>query len=401
LKPDRVLPEDLVNLIIAADNIRRDSLGVPHSNYSHSRRIWIEPPFNILGKAFGQLQRALPWIWRKRVDPWMCQKMGGHAAEDNPRLSGIVAQTVKLTREVQRVTGQWPGVMILMSHPDTEGPLQWLRFELIRQGLVIAEALTEASDIGRIYKPHAQCFLAIDPFALDTVSIPVGAFYAAWMHSVYFAWDRQPSTQSWLQRRWLLRDSGYQHMAWRLLRRLRAHIPIVMAFSGGLPPNARLLYTAREFIQQLKVTRWPYPKRTAEKKLMEIVMQPVRGVLPAKEGTLPEETASRVRQLLAELGVSEADINPVFDRFKEEWKLAVPRRDRLLKILLNRLACKGKPLLLVAISHRDRPPHAHIAEPWALYNDPAGIVQCARGSIERTAPVDPADFARQFSKQFI
>ena len=104
------------------------------------------------------------------------------------------------------------------------------------------------------FRSHPQCFLAIDPYALDSVSLPVSAMYAGLMHSQYLVWDRQSSTQSWLQRNGLLAGTGHQRIAWRFLEALRSD-PVLMVLAGGMPPNARLFYAAREWAGALKDAR--------------------------------------------------------------------------------------------------------------------------------------------------
>jgi hypothetical protein len=398
---DKVLPEQLIDVVIAADSVRRQSIGAPPQRFKPSQRRWVEPFFNMLGLAFGQGMVMLPWALRKPFDIWLCRKMGGHAEEPNPHLAERTAQTVSLAQAIHKKTGQWPAFFILTSHPDTEGPLQWLRFELLAQGLQIADRVVEAQDPHALYRPHAQCFLAIDPYALDTVSTPIGAFYAAWMHRTYLAWDRQASTQSWIQRHFLLRGSGYDRIAWRLLQRLRQNIPVLMALPGGLPQNARLLYGAREFIHHLKLSPWPIPKRAVQKKLMEILSEIVEGTLPILQGELPKKSIERIQALLQELGLEARQANDLLQKFTEEFRSPIPDRVRLMNVLARRLLLKNKPLILLAMSHRPDEPHIRVAAPWGLYASGAQqvTVECA-ASTQNYSLRDVSALARDFSKAF-
>jgi hypothetical protein len=291
------------------------------------------------------------------------QPLGGHPPEANPELPDRIKQTVRLAQDLKAKTGQWPALLVLTSHPETEGPLHWLRFELLLKGLQIADALVEAQKPGAWYAPHPKCLLAIDPFALDTVSVPIGAFYGAWMHRIYLAWDRQPSTQSWIQRHLLLRDTGYDRIAWRLLRTLKTDVPVVMVLSGGLPYNARLLYAAREFVQRLSVKRWKVPKRQAQKELMEILMMPEGDVWPADQGDIPPGKRQAVLQAFTRWGLPGDQAEPALAELVEEFKLPVPHRARLFCVLQGRLVKKGKPLLVVRLDHRETPPYVHISAP--------------------------------------
>jgi len=291
--------------------------------------------------------------------------MGAHAAEENPDLPRRAAESVALAKKLKMETGRWPAVLLLTSHGDTAGPFAWLRFEMLRQGLQIAQALTQAEWPGLFFRPAPECLLAIDPYALDTVPAAVGGFYSGWMRRVYLAWDRQPSTQSRIQRHFLLQGTGYDRIAWRLLETLRSGVPVLMVLAGGLPHNARLLYGAREFMQRLRLPRWPYPKRAAEKKMMEILMRPVGGIRPAENGDLPPAAEEALDRLFAELGIGPAERPALLGRFKQEFRLAIPRRERLARVLARRLALKGQPLLLLNIRHRtDASPHVQLGEPW-------------------------------------
>lgn len=394
-----------MDIVIAADARRREVLGLEPVRFRPPQRIWIEPWFNALGRLFGVLTQGIPWRLRSRFYLYLCEKMEGHAPENNPDLPALAQRSVEMAQALKRLTGQWPAFLIATSHPETMGSLAWLRFELLRQGLLIANAVAGAEKPASLYRPHPQCFLAIDPYALDTVSPAVGGFYAGWMHQVYLAWDRQPSTQSWIQRRGLLRGSGYDRIAWRLLRRLRVN-PVLMVLPGGLPHNARMLYAAREFIQKI---RHPprsqagdpgLSKRAAEKRLMEILMEPVDGVRPAEEGELPSQTQRRIRELVETLGVAPESAGGILSEFAQEWKPASPGRARLFNVLIRRLAARGQPLMILPIAHRDAPPHVKIHPPWAVYRTPEGALQAAAGALADSAPLDISSFARRFRRQF-
>jgi hypothetical protein len=332
--------------------------------------------------VFGCFMTLLPWIFRRPLDLWVVEKLGGHPPEKNPQLPTVIQETVALAHELHKKAGHWPAFLILTSHPETTGPLEWLRFELLRQALHVADAVAQARSPKTLFLPRPRCFLAIDPFALDTVSVPAAAFYAAWMHRIYLAWDRQPSTQSWLQRHFFLRGSGYDRIAWRLLHHLKRDVPVIMALGGGLPQNARLFYAAREFIQRMRPLRWRYAKRDAEKKLLDILLKPVGGALPAAKGELPPITQSEIRRLLEEIGLSASETESALREFQEEFRLPVPYRVRLFSVLMNRLVRKGKPLLLLAASHADTPPHIR-------FSRPLGVLQVA----------DSASFAKDFVKK--
>ena len=326
----------------------------------------------------------MPWSLRKPYVQWINRKLGGYVPEENPDLPARVTQTVRLAQELKKRTGEWPALLILTSHPDTEGPFQWLRFELLRQGLQIADAVVEARRPGAWFPAHPKCLLAIDPYALDTVSAPVGGFYGAWMHRIYLAWDRQPRTQSWVQKNILLRRSDYSGIGWKLLRCLKADVPVLMVLSGGLPFNARLLYASKEFVHRLALRQWNMSKREAQKELMEILMKPEGDVWPADRGDISPARLGIIRAALGRWGVSPEQIEPAIQALREEFRLSVPYRERLFRVLHGRITDKGKPLILVGINHSESAPHVQVSEP-----------------LEISAHSDPSALARAFARFFV
>ncbi len=381
-------PEDLLSTVIEADDLRRKARGQPSTRAAVNlgrggvswERLVTEPFFNVLGHLWGFGMMGMPATLRRPFVQWVNIKMGKSAPSLNPELPGRIQETVQLARDLKVKTGQWPACLILTSHPDTEGPSQWLRFELMRQGLQIADAVVEARRPGAWYPDHPQCLLAIDPYALDTISAPVAGFYSSLVHRLFLAWDRQPTTQSWLQKHVLLRGTDYSHIAWRLLRSLRAETPVLMVLAGGLPYNARLLYAAREFVHHLPVKQWRLHRREAHIELMKILMKQEGGLWPPEHGELPAATLQTVAHALERWGLRSEQVPVALEELKEEFKRPVPYRTRLFRVLFNRLVARGKPLLLVTLSHGETAPYVCLSSPVAV----------------TSVPSDPAAFARTF-----
>jgi hypothetical protein len=370
----KATPEALINAVIVADDLRRRARGLESTRAAVAlqtgtpswQRVFVEPFFNVLGALWGQLMYFLPWPLRKRFVQWVNLKLSGHPALEDPKLRERAAETVRLAHLLKTKTGRWPALFVLTSHPDTEGPLEWLRFELVRQGFEIADAYTEARRPKALFRPHPKAFVAIDPFALDTVPAAAAGFYSGWMHRIYMAWDRQPSTQSWIQRHFLLRDTGYEKIVWRLLACLRSDVPVVMVLSGGLPYNARFLYAAREFVQRLSPPRWKVPKRQAQLEILNLLMKPEGNAWPADTGELPASTQQAIRSALERWGIAAEKTGALLQEFAEEFKLPVPYRARLMRVLEARFASRGKPLIVVPVSHGNTPPHVWVEPPMSI-----------------------------------
>jgi hypothetical protein len=397
----RVFPEALVEVLVQADFLQRKAAGVRLSHYPRWRRVWVEPFFNLLGLLFGQGMQLLPWRLRRPLDLWFLRHLSHHAPAPNRELTDRTEQSLALAQRLKSQTDAWPAVLLFAAHPPTVGPLEWLRFEVLRQAMELADSLVEAAKPSRAYRQHPQCLLGIDPYALDTLSMPAAGFYQGWMHRIYLAWDRQSAGQSWLQSHVLLRGTGYARIADRLLRRLKGGIPVLMALGGGLPQNARLLYASREFVKRLRVRRWPYPRTAVAQKLMYLLMEREAGVWPCATGEIPEATLQRVGALLRELGLDAGQIEPALQGFREEFRQPVPYRERLWRFLLRRLVRAGQPLLWIAVAYREEAPFIRISEPWGCVWDSAKGFQWFRGA---TAPAqtlsDIASLAQPFSRLF-
>jgi hypothetical protein len=395
----KILPEDLMQVVIEADRRRHASQGREKFLYPRWKRVWVEPWFNFLGYLMGQALLTLPWPLRWRADEKIVRWMGARPHAEPARLKTARHEIGEMVKRLQKQTGVLPASFIFTSHPLTTGPLEWLRFEVMRQGLQLGNAVVEASGN---YRGAPECFLAIDPFALDTVPTPVAGWYAGFMHRIYLTWDRQSGSQSFLQKHWLLRGTDYTSIVNEVMSRLRRSIPIVMMLPGGLPHNARLFYATREFVHRLPVRRWPLSKRWAQKRWMECIAKPVNGVLPTETGVLPLSVRAELKGLLNEWGFSESDQEHWLDLFVQEFRLDVPYRTRLFRALINRVVARGKPLIWIAITHRDTAPYTQISLPWAAYPTPEGDVRLLRGPSASPEPLaDIEQVSMDFSREFV
>jgi hypothetical protein len=382
----RVTPEDLVNVVVMADDLKRRSMGFQSTRAADwlrqgrpsLNRTFVEPFFNVLGLMFGQGLAWTPRPLRRRAIQWLNVRFGRHAPEENPRLTERIREALDQAKMLQRKTGRWPAVLVLTSHPETTGDLQWLRFEVLRQGLQLADALVEANPRQPFFRSHPKVLLAIDPFALDTVSAAIGGFYAAAMHRLYLAWDRQSSLQPWIQRHILLGDTHYSNIGWRLLETLRNDVPVIMVLAGGLPFNARLLYGVREFVHRMPIRKWNISKRQAQKGLMELLTPPEDGVWPADEGRVPPSRRERVIELWRSWGLEQGFEESCWRSLLEEFQPAVPLRSRFFRVLLERLVAKGKPLMLIPVAHGSTPPHVQVGSPVSLAAMPDDVARFAR-----------------------
>jgi len=391
-------PEALFDRLVFADARRRSARGETPYRLSVAQRLIQEPFFNFIGMLVGWAWRCAPFALRRSMDLWLCQKMGGHAAEYNPSLSGRVAEAIALGERLSRETGKWPAFLFLTAHAPTEGPFQWVRFEVLRQGLIIAFDFSRAGQAAGFRMRNPECLLAVDPYALDSVPVSIGATYAAFIHQVYFAFDRQFSTQSFFQRLFFLRRTGYPWAGWRLLRRMRHGIPVLMALGGGLPVNARILYAAREFIQRLRFPI-PVPKRKAEYDWVRL-LEGQGHEDPAIDGHLAAPLQAALRGQLEQWGFSGEQARTLLDQFMAEFSWPVPYRERLWNVLLRRVAARGRGLVVVSADVAETVPHVSLGQPMGIYRSSSGDILRIRGQEDRSLSGDTREAARTFSREF-
>src|SRR5438477_749841 len=167
----RVTPEDLMDMVVAADVYRTQAL---HGDISPIlppvRRPRLETIFNLIGLILGQLHLLQPWPLRWRADNLVNLTLARRRTAVPADFKAIQDQIRAMTRRLHHETGQWPAMMALTSHPPTTGPLEWLRFEQVRLGLLLGDTVVTTSTRPWQYRPRPECFLAIDPFALDTIT---------------------------------------------------------------------------------------------------------------------------------------------------------------------------------------------------------------------------------------
>jgi hypothetical protein len=72
-------------------------------------------------------------------------------------------------------------------------------------------------------------------------------------------------------------------------------------------------------------------------------------------------------------GIAPEKTDALLQEFAEEFKLPVPYRARLMRVLAARFASRGKPLIVVPVSHQDAPPHVWIEPPMPV-PDSAGDI---------------------------
>ncbi|UPT74365.1 MAG: hypothetical protein M0D55_01050 [Elusimicrobiota bacterium] len=135
------------------------------------------------------------------------------------------------------------------------GDLAHLNFELVRHSTLALRAVR-----GRPCRP--RLVVAIDPFALDTITVAEEGVYAGYMGNFHLGIDRlalgrgHPGPAMSPHTRW-------DRMPLRLFRWLGEGREVGMVLSGGVPATGRVLYGVREWARRAR-SQSPLRARPAE-----------------------------------------------------------------------------------------------------------------------------------------
>src|SRR5687768_12924424 len=102
----KMMPEDLMQTVIAADAIRRKRLGERRMRFARWKRIWIEPVFNLMGSIVGQLLVMLPWPLYWRAVQRINQAMGGRSDSLPSSFSSHREEIGAMAARLHHETGQ-------------------------------------------------------------------------------------------------------------------------------------------------------------------------------------------------------------------------------------------------------------------------------------------------------
>src|SRR5690242_18075327 len=109
-------PEDLINLVIEADDLRRRGRGLSSTRAARrtlgsQKSLHIEPFFNALGAFWARLIQILPAFYRRPLIQWLNTKMGHYEPKEAPKLAERISETLQLARDVRRTSGTWPALL--------------------------------------------------------------------------------------------------------------------------------------------------------------------------------------------------------------------------------------------------------------------------------------------------
>lgn len=419
--------QDLLRIVTRAyeRHCARENIAVPIKG--RLSRLFLELPFVLAGASLARALELLPAGWAMSFHDTLFRTVaGGRNYPFNPA-SPALLRARALAVELERRTGKAPALVALISHPPVLGELAHLNFELVRHAM---RSLREVR--GRDCRP--RLVVAIDPFALDTVSLPVEGLYAGFMGLYHLGLDRLAFSRR-PESRLVLRATAWHRMVHRLLRRLGRGGEVGMVLAGGVPSTTRVLYAVREWMREarrgsarrespsevLKRLRQvesfarferlgpenPGVAKSAWRMTEAWAMALLAGVFPdgaggscAEAGKLDDAARRALGAGLAALGLEPAAAAASLDRLADELGRETPYRRRFFRVLAGRVA-RERPVVLVPIIHRiDGGLSVGVDEAWGWVSSGRERLTVLRG--DEGAParqMSPDEFALLFGRE--
>lgn len=419
--------DDLLAILVRAEEARYARAGVVMPEKPASARAWLEPLGNLVGRAlYGMLSCApnstLAGLqekgWRTLASPNLFPFEPAHS-----RLAQARRLVETLTKD-----GRPPALLCVFTHPPVTGQWLHLNIELTRHALWALGAM-------RAKAPRPRLIVAVDPFALDGFGLFVEGAYAGFMGSLHLGFDRLASHRGPLSRA-LVGSTAWSRIAHRLLRRLNERGEVGIPLGGGVPTTSRALYSAKEFVWELRRRPRSLPpaevlrrlaaadsgfaafsespfvspglKRSAWRMLEAWMLAVTAGAWGGDSDASSGEGPSVDRAALTPaarsaalacaraMGLSEKDGAAAAAELDRELARETPYRPRLFRVLARRVAGGGTPLVLLPLAH-GKPPEVRIdwGEPAAFVDARAEEVTVLRPDGRReTLPI--GRFARAF-----
>lgn len=420
--------QDLMAIVTRAYELHLERTRTVLPSKSPGQRLWLEAPFVLAGLALSRLVELLPADWALSGHEKIFAVLAKPRSYPFDPSSPALGRARDLALAVERDCGRPPALLALISHPPVMGEMAHLNFELVRHAMKALRALR-----GRPCRP--RLVVAVDSFALDTISIAEEGLYAGFMGSYHLGLDRLAKNRNAVSRR-LLRRAAWDRMAHRFLALLNAGGEAGMVLAGGVPSTTRTLYAVREWMgrsraqspwrrdpaQALRRLRlWPEfaafensrPRlgamshsawRLAEAWAMARLAGVSDGGRPdssAEAGELDPETRRDLQGCLQALGLEPAAAQREISALSEEWARETPYRARFFRILAARVLAKGRPVVILPIAHRvgGRALSIEVKEAWAWTGLSGSRLSARRSAPPRDWEGSAEDFAALFGRE--
>lgn len=389
--------QDLMRIVTKAYENRLVADGTVLPEKSEHQRRWFEPLTRGFGMLLAGVLEVIPadWVVAFHNKLFLHLSAGRNYLFD-PALP-VVTDAQALAARLERETGTAPSLLAAISHPPVMGDLAHLNFELVRHATLVLREVR-----GRPCRPRLVA--AIDPFALDTITVAEEGLYAGFMGTFHIGLDRlalgrgHPGPLMSPQTRW-------DRMPLRLMRVLAEGGEIGMVLSGGVPATGRVLYGVREWARRARASGPHHADPAAALKRLrdnasftrfesaaETVIHLPRGpwrlleawLMASAAGLLPDQTAETASAAaLDALAVPSEARARLAAELTRVLSRETPSRRRLFRLLVGRVA-RRRPLILLPVVHRTNPPGVSEREAWGVTWLGTGRVRVIRAGAPST-----------------
>ncbi|MEK7389266.1 MAG: hypothetical protein AAB036_06180 [Elusimicrobiota bacterium] len=405
--------QDLMRVITKSceDRVNREGLSLPIK--TEAQRRYLEPVARAMGIAFSMVMEIIPADWGNALHDSACRSLaGGRSYPFDPEsetLRGARAEAERLALQC----GRRPALLAAMSHPPVLGDLAHLNFELGRHTSLLLRAVR-----GESCRP--RLVVAVDPFALDSVSIIEEGLYAGYMGSFHIGLDRLAMGRGHAGPA-LSPQTRWDRMPLRLLRTISGGGEVGLVLSGGVPETGFVLYGIREWVRRAALSSplrsTPEAVRRAvrsdasysrfESVRPDILATPLSAwrllevwLMSVASGFVPDQSLEAAAgEVLSCLAVPEAERRRLMNELRREMKHETPVRRRLFRLIAAR-AARARPVILLPVVHSIAPLGIKALAAWSIVWMGAGRVLVNRvGDPRGAAEMTTDELAERFTEE--
>lgn len=395
--------QDLMTIVARACERRIAREGQVLPQKTAAQRALLEAPFNVVGAAVRWTLRLLPADLTVRFHDWLFATLAKGRNYPFDAASPALEEARKLAASLDS-----PAIVALISHPPVYGDMAHMNFELVRHATLAMRQVR-----GRPCRP--RLVVAVDLFALDTISVVEEGVYAGFMGLYHLGFDRLAVTRGWASSL-LVSPTAWHRMVHRLIGRLDDGGEVGMVLAGGVPQTARVLYAAREWVQ---ARRRESPLRRTPAKVLASLRKGaayrkfeeegpcgpglrksawrmseawLMSAVAEGEGSLSAEGRETAQAILKAL-----EVPGNLAGLEAELRRETPYRGRFFRVLAGRVR-RRRPIVFIPVIHHDEPGRlgVEIKRPW-VWKEGAGDIQASgpRGPWSGSAH----DFAKAFGEE--
>ncbi len=404
--------QDLMRIVTKAYENRLAADGTVMPAKPEHQRQWLEPLTRGVGMILALVMELVPADWTVTFHNKLFLHLSADKNYPFDPSAKVVRDAAALAARFEKETGLAPALLAAISHPPVMGELAHLNFELVRHGTLVLREVR-----GRPCRP--RLVVAVDPFALDMISVAEEGLYAGYMGSFHLGLDRLALGRGH-PGPWMNSCTRWDRMPLRLFRSLAEGREIGMVLSGGVPATSRVLYGVREWTRRARAAG-PYRAdpagalrrlraeesfRRFESVVADSIPLP-RGpwrlleawLMTAAAGLLPGETAEGAgAAALSALDAAPELRGRLQAELISDLTRETPSRRRLFRLLVGRVA-RRRPLILIPVVHRaSLPLNVLEREAWGVTWLGSGRVRVVRaGTPEAHADMSAEELAERFT----